>query len=102
MKDKKRQILYEYNDVSTGGHQEIARILSRIKLKYNWCGITRDVEEYVSKCEYCQKNKLSQKTKMFLIITDIPTRLFEKCVLDIVGSLTVTTNWKQIHIDIPG
>jgi len=88
--EEKRQILYEYHDALTGGHQGIARTLSRIRLEYNWRGITRDVEEYVSKCEYCQKDKLSRKTKMPLIITD--TRSFEKCALNIVGPLTVTTN----------
>jgi len=50
------------------------------------------VEEYISKCEYYQKNKLSRKTKMPLTITDTPTRLFDKCALDIVGPLIVTTN----------
>jgi len=84
--------LYEYHDASTGGHQGIARTLSRIRLEHNWRGITMDVEEYISKCEYCQKNKLSRKTKMPLTITDTPTRPFEKCALDIVGPLTVTTN----------
>jgi len=29
---------------------------------------------------------------MSLAITDTPTRAFEKCALDIVGPLTVTTN----------
>jgi len=90
--DEKRQILYEYHDAPIGGHQGVARTLSKIRLKHNWRGITRDVEEYISKCEYCQKNKLSKKTKMPLTITDTPTRLFEKCALDIVGLLTVTTN----------
>jgi len=63
MKDEKRQILYEYYDAPTGGHQGIARTLSRIKLKHNWRGITRDVEEYVSKCEYCQKKIIKPKNK---------------------------------------
>jgi len=39
-----------------------------------------------------KKNKLSRKTKMPLTITDTPTRPFEKCALDIVRPLTVTTN----------
>jgi len=90
--EEKRQILYEYHDAPVGGHQGVARTLSRIRLKYNWRGITKDVEEHVNKCEYCQKNKLSRKTKMPLAITDTPTRPFEKCALDIVGPLTVTTN----------
>lgn len=38
------------------------------------------------------KNKLLQKNKAPLIITDTPTKPFEKCALDIVGPLTVTNN----------
>jgi len=51
------QILYEYHDAPVG--EDIARILSRIRLKHNWRGITKDVEEYINKYEYCQRNKLS-------------------------------------------
>jgi len=75
-----------------GRHQGVARTLSRIRLQHNWRGITKDVKEYINKCKYCQRNKLSRKTKMPLAITDTPTRPFEKCALDIVGPLTVTTN----------
>jgi len=46
--DEKCQILYKYHDAPIGGHQEIARTLSRIRLEHNWHGITRDVEELVS------------------------------------------------------
>jgi len=96
IEEEKRQILYEYHDAPVGGHQGVARTISRIRLQHNWRGITKDVEEYINKCEYCQRNrilsKLSRKTKMPLAITDTPTRPFEKCALDIVGPLTITTN----------
>ena len=49
------------------------------------------MENYIVKCEYCQKNKLSKKIKMPLIITDTPDKPFEKFALDIVGPLTLTT-----------
>ncbi|KAM0735103.1 Retrovirus-related Pol polyprotein from transposon 17.6 [Formica fusca] len=90
--EDKKQILYEYHDAPTGGHQGVERTIKRIRLNYNWPGITKDVEKYIAKCELCQKNKLSQKNKVPLIITDTPTKPFEKCALDIVGPLTVTTN----------
>ncbi|XP_018402807.1 PREDICTED: uncharacterized protein LOC108779800 [Cyphomyrmex costatus] len=89
--EEKQRILYEYHDSPTGGHQGVTRTLNRIRLTHNWRGITRDVENYISKCENCQKNKLSRKTKMPLEITDTPIKPFEKCALDIVGPLTVTT-----------
>jgi len=87
---KKRQILKEYHDAPIGGHQGIERTL-RIRLKYNWPGITKDVEEHIKKCELCQKNKLTPRTKAPLIITDTPSRSLKKCALDILGPLTVTT-----------
>jgi len=89
--EEKLQILKEYHDAPIGGHQGIERTLKRI-LKYNWPGITKDVEEHIKKCEQCQKNKLTPRTKAPLVITDTPSKSFEKCVLDILGPLTVTTN----------
>jgi len=90
--EEKVQILKEYHDAPIGGHQGTERTLRRIRLKYNWPGITKDVEEYIKKCELCQKNKLMPRTRAPLVITDTPTRSFEKCALDILGPLTVTTN----------
>jgi len=54
---EKLQILKEYHDAPIGGHQGVKR--KRIRLKYNWTGITKDVEEHIKKCELCQKNKLT-------------------------------------------
>jgi len=54
--------------------------------------LRKDVERYIARCESCQKNKLSRKNKVALIITDTPNKPFEKCALDIVGPLTITTN----------
>ena len=90
--EQKKQILYEYHDAPTGGHQGIERTIKRIRLKHNWPGLTADVERYVRKCELCQKNKLSRRIKAPLIVTDTPSRPFEKCALDIVGPLTITKN----------
>ncbi|XP_036149094.1 uncharacterized protein LOC118647760 [Monomorium pharaonis] len=90
--EQKKQILYEYHDAPTGGHQGIERTIKRIRLKHNWPGLTADVERYVKKCELCQKNKLSRRIKAPLVVTDTPSRPFEKCALDIVGPLTLTKN----------
>ncbi|KAG5314429.1 POL4 protein, partial [Pseudoatta argentina] len=51
-------------------------------------GIVTDHRPYCSK--FYQKNKLSQKTKKSLVLTDTPEEPFEKCALDIVGPLPIT------------
>jgi len=47
--------------------------------------------ENISKCEYCQKNKLFQKSRAPLKIKDTPDKPLKKCALDIVGLLTITS-----------
>jgi hypothetical protein len=54
----------------------------------------KQIENYIKKCEICQKNKITQhKVKMPLQITTKPD-VWEKCYMDIVGPLTVTTGHK--------
>lgn len=90
--EEKRQILHEYHDAPIGGHQGVNRTTARIKLKHHWPNMRRDIESYISKCDKCQRNKLSKRTKVPMIITDTPIEPFEKCALDIVGPLNQTEN----------
>ena len=51
----------------------------------------QDIEDYIRKCEVCQKNKITQrKTKLPLQITDTPELVWQNCSMDIVGPLTQT------------
>jgi len=60
---EKQQILYEYHNAPLGGHQGVTGTLNRIKLTYNWIGLAKDMENYIAKCEFCQKNKTNRKIK---------------------------------------
>jgi hypothetical protein len=51
----------------------------------------QELEEYIRRCETCQKNKITQnKTKLPMTITTTPELVWEKIALDIVGSLSQT------------
>jgi len=51
-----------------------------------------EIEDYIRKCEICQKVKITQhKVKMPQQIITTPDVVWEKCCMDIVGPLTVTT-----------
>jgi len=64
----------------------------RIKLFTTWPGMKQEIEDYIQKCEICQKNKITQhKVKMPLQITTTHNVVWKKCCMDIVGPLTVTT-----------
>lgn len=57
---EEQRILYEYHDVSLGGKRTHDKSDSNDP---HWKRLTKDIEKYITKCELCQKNKLSRKTK---------------------------------------
>jgi transposase InsO family protein len=86
---EKMEILKEMHESPVGGHGGMTRTYKRLRHFINWEGMKRDVEEYIQKCEKCQKNKMTQHhTRLPLTITDTPLVVFEKCTIDIVGPFT--------------
>lgn len=89
--EDKSRILREFHDSPLGGHQGITRTYDRIRKYRMWPGMKRDIQEYIRKCESCQKNKVTQhRIKMPLEITKTPEQIFERCDIDIVGPLNQT------------
>lgn len=90
-REEKLKIFQEFHERPTGGHLGMNRTYDRIKLFTSWSGMKQELEDYIKRCEICQKNKITQnKTKMPLQITTTPDVVWEKCCLDIVGPLTPT------------
>lgn len=85
--DDKRVILNDFHLLPTSGHAGIRRMSSNIKKFYYWPSMDRDINQFVSKCEQCQKQKHSIKTKQPMEITTTSSYALEKIYLDIVGPL---------------
>ena len=95
-KEERRRILQEFHEPPIGGHLGMNRTLDRLKLYTSWSGMKQDIEDYIRKCDVCQKNKITQrKTKVSLQITDTPEFVWQNCSTDIVGPLTQTCENKR-------
>jgi hypothetical protein len=93
--DRKRQILYEFNDSPVSGHRGMNKTYRAIKSQYFWPNMRCEVEEYVKQCRSSQVNKiLTPKHKAPMEMTTA-THPFDKCYLDIVGPLPVTHGNKK-------
>jgi len=90
-KEKQQKILQEMHDCPFGGHQGVQRTYDRLKLYVTWPGMFHDVEEYITNCKVCQKNKYTGPyIKAPFQETDTQFHPWDKLYLDIVGPLPIT------------
>lgn len=89
-KNEINQILEEYHKNPMGGHQGVKRTVKRIRQKFKWPKMFKDIQSYISKCEICQKNKKNSSNKLPMKITTTSKVPFEKVSLDIVGPIPVS------------
>ena len=90
-KEKQQKILKEMHECPIGGHQVVQRTYEKLKLYVTWPGMCRDVEEYIRKCDICQKNKFTRpyiNDPFQETITQYQP--WDKLYLDIVGPFPMT------------
>lgn len=78
-------IIDQYHSGKRNFHRGVNETIRRIKEKYNWTNLIKDVENYIKKCENCQKNKILRKNLTNpLVITETPKTAFERINIDIL------------------
>lgn len=98
--DKEKIIQKYHDDPVWGGHPGITRLLKKIRRKYHWRNMTRDISRYVKRCDKCQKSKVTIKTKEPFIITPTPTKAFDIVVIDTVGPLPKSDSGHEYAVTI--
>lgn len=71
--------------------------MGRISRKYHWSGMKKYIEDYIKKCEECQKLKKSPITKMPLVMPNVSQYPFDRIYIDLVTDLPKTISG-NIHI----
>jgi hypothetical protein len=55
------RVLAELHDSTTGAHCGRDRLLAEVQKRFEWRGMATDVEQYVTTCDACQRNKHSKQ-----------------------------------------
>ena len=87
-------ILKIAHDVAMAGHMGVERTLQRIRKRFLWPGVVKDVKNYVQSCPECQKGA-KRPMKVLLMKMPIIGKPFERIAMDIVGPLPKTSNGYQ-------
>ena len=86
-KEKQNLLSIYHNDPLTGGHCGRKKLYAKLKSKYYWKNLTRDVAKFVSNCKKCQVNKVRPGTKEEMVITPTPIKPFDILIIDTIGPL---------------
>ena len=77
-----------FYDDSTMAHQNEEKVIRKIKKRYLWPNLAKDVKEYVKTCYVCQQRGSQKKNNIKKTIK--VNNIFERWEIDIVGSLLIT------------
>lgn len=80
-------ILNDFHILPTGGHAGINRMYNNVRKYFFWTKLRKDVEEFVKKCDSCQRYKHGKHNLEPMAITTTAYSAFQKIFLDIVGPL---------------
>ena len=56
----KDQVLFLYHDIPSAAHQGVSRTKAKLREKFFWVRLSRDVDSYVLTCSVCSQNKKKQ------------------------------------------
>ena len=74
--EHRRKIIREYHARLVGGHKGITKTYRRIRGRFIWPGMNRDIQDFIRACRSCQMKKLVRiKTRQPMIITDTRRRI---------------------------
>lgn len=79
------QVLLACHDDKSAGHLGVSRTLDKIKKRYFWFGMRRDITQYVKSCADCQTKKRPLERPKGLMTSIRVTQPFEKVGIDLIG-----------------
>lgn len=83
----KENIIKNYHDSLLGGHLGVEKTLKTISQFYSWPNMSVEIGEYISKCDICEKSKVTQNIKAPMEISSLGSVLFDYTYIDFIGPI---------------
>lgn len=99
--DEKERVLQKFhNDAMMGGHCGRNRLYAKLRSKYYWRGMSKDIAKTVKTCPQCQLNKTHIHTKEKMQVTATPQRAFDCVIIDTIGPISKSILGNQYAVTI--
>ena len=80
----------ELHNKETAGHLGVDKTLERVKSRFFWINLSRDVKKFVGECHGCQKVKPPKAYSKPKLMPLAPTRTLVLITMDMAGPLPTT------------
>ncbi|XP_056003459.1 uncharacterized protein LOC130046578 [Ostrea edulis] len=94
-RELREEVLRLCHDVPASGHQGISRTKARLRERFFWYGMMREVEGFVSTCGPCSRNKHPQRHARAEMIKYHAGAPMERVHLDFLGPLPRTDSGNE-------
>lgn len=95
----KIEILEKYhNDPLFGGHMGTKKLYQKIRIRYYWKNMSKDVAKFIKNCVTCQLSKHRNHVKVPMMITNTPQKAFDVMIIDTIGPLEQSENGNSYAI----
>lgn len=91
--EKTRLMTMFHDHPIVGGHCGRNKLLAKLREKYYWKGISRDLAIFVKNCQKCRANKIKSATRQPTEITKTPQRAF-----DTIGPLQLSDSGNKYAV----
>jgi len=87
------KILREFHDIDISGHLGIDKTYGNISKYFYWPKMMKDVRQYITSCDECQRNKSNNQSPAGLLQPlDTPNHKWEQVTMDFIVQLPLTTS----------
>lgn len=98
---EKEELLKIYHEHPLyGGHSGQKKLLEKLKSKYKWKNMEKDVAKFTNNCVKCKLNKVQSHTREPMKITETPQTPFDIVIIDTIGPLPKTEDGHEYAITI--
>lgn len=82
------------------GHTGQKRLYAKLRSRYYWKNMSKDVGKFVKSCDECRLTKVTPVNREKLVLTTTPNKPFDVLVIDTIGPLPMSHEGNRYAISI--